>query len=86
MAELSIPFIEVSGDPLERGRTHGAAARHPDDRPRDTQVTVASSLLDLTTGEYRIAIGPACETDYELVPRNLYDGRPPVRAHREPTR
>lgn len=49
---------------------------HPDpgDDPIDAQLTVASSLVDLTTGEYRIAGGPPCENDYKLVPRNLYDG------------
>jgi isopenicillin-N N-acyltransferase-like protein len=35
--------------------------------------TVASSLVDLTTGEYRIAHGNPCENDYELLPWNLYE-------------
>ncbi|MEV0810153.1 C45 family peptidase [Micromonospora sp. NPDC050200] len=46
----------------------------PDDHPLDAYLTVASSLVDLTTGEYRIAVGPPCENDYELVPHNIYDG------------
>jgi isopenicillin-N N-acyltransferase like protein len=36
--------------------------------------TVASSIVDLTTGEYWIAHGQPCENDYELLPWNLYDG------------
>jgi len=35
--------------------------------------TVLSSLVDLTTGDYRVAAGTPCEHDYELVPFNLYD-------------
>lgn len=50
----------------------------PDDHPLDAYLTVASSLVDLTTGEYRIAVGPPCENEYELVPYNIYDG-PAVR-------
>jgi isopenicillin-N N-acyltransferase-like protein len=49
---------------------------HPDeaDHPVDAQLTIASSLVDLTTGEYRIAAGPPCTNDYAVVPHNLYDG------------
>lgn len=36
--------------------------------------TLLSSCVDLTSGEYRIAPGFPCETEYELVPWNLYDG------------
>lgn len=46
----------------------------PDDHPLDAYLTVASSLVDLTTGEYRLAVGPPCENAYELVPHNIYDG------------
>lgn len=51
----------------------------PDDHPLDAYVTVASSLVDLTTGEYRVAAGPPCTNEYQLIPRNVYDG-PAVRA------
>ncbi|MEV6281543.1 C45 family peptidase [Kribbella sp. NPDC051770] len=48
---------------------------HPDDRlaPLSQWSTVLSSLVDLTTGDYRVAAGTPCEHDYELVPFNLYD-------------
>ncbi|WP_328603628.1 C45 family peptidase [Amycolatopsis sp. NBC_00345] len=36
--------------------------------------TIASSLVDLTAGEYRVAVGNPCENDYELLPWQLYDG------------
>ncbi len=36
--------------------------------------TIMSSLVDLTTGEYRVVRGNPCENDYELLPWNLYDG------------
>ncbi|MGO3148343.1 MAG: C45 family autoproteolytic acyltransferase/hydrolase [Leucobacter sp.] len=36
--------------------------------------TMLSSCVDLTTGEYRLAFGFPCETEYELLPWNLYDG------------
>ncbi|KTR82796.1 C45 family autoproteolytic acyltransferase/hydolase [Leucobacter chromiiresistens] len=49
---------------------------HPDtSAPHLTQwSTLLSSCVDLTTGEYRVAPGFPCETDYELLPWNLYDG------------
>ncbi|ONI72046.1 acyl-coenzyme A--6-aminopenicillanic-acid-acyltransferase form [Kribbella sp. ALI-6-A] len=48
---------------------------HPDDRLGELSQwsTVLSSLVDLTTGDYRVAAGTPCEHDYELVPFNLYD-------------
>ncbi|QZY51078.1 C45 family autoproteolytic acyltransferase/hydolase [Leucobacter tenebrionis] len=36
--------------------------------------TLLSSCVDLTSGEYRIAPGFPCETEYEVLPWNLYDG------------
>ncbi|MFE7197743.1 C45 family autoproteolytic acyltransferase/hydolase [Microbacterium oxydans] len=36
--------------------------------------TLLSSCVDLTTGEYRVANGFPCETEYEVLPWNLYDG------------
>jgi isopenicillin-N N-acyltransferase-like protein len=39
----------------------------------DQNETVASSVVDLTSGEYWIAHGNPCEHDYELLPWNLYD-------------
>jgi isopenicillin-N N-acyltransferase-like protein len=36
--------------------------------------TVASSIVDLTTGEYRLALGNPCSVPYDLVPVNVLDG------------
>ncbi|MFI5615656.1 C45 family autoproteolytic acyltransferase/hydolase [Amycolatopsis sp. NPDC051903] len=57
------------------GHPDGVCA-HVDDRvpPLKRYKTIASSLVDLTTGEYRVAIGNPCENDYELLPWQLYDG------------
>jgi isopenicillin-N N-acyltransferase-like protein len=51
---------------------------HPDERrpPLERYETVASSLVDLTTGEYWLASGPPCVNEYERLPWNLYDGPP----------
>lgn len=51
---------------------------HPDERrdELDRYLTVASSLVDLTRGEYWIASGPPCTNEYELLPWSLYDGPP----------
>ncbi|MCL2728592.1 MAG: C45 family peptidase [Actinomycetia bacterium] len=57
------------------GHPFGVCA-HPD--PRDEPVrrykTTMSSLVDLTSGEYRILGGNPCEGAYTLLPWNLYDG------------
>ena len=49
---------------------------HPD--PADESVrrykTTMSGVVDLTSGEYRVAGGNPCETPFELLPWNLYDG------------
>ncbi|UOQ56774.1 C45 family peptidase [Leucobacter allii] len=47
---------------------------HPDAPAVKQWSTLLSSCVDLTTGEYRIANGFPCETPYELLPWNLYDG------------
>ena len=39
----------------------------------DRNQTIASSIVDLTTGEYRIAAGSPCESEYKLLPWNLYE-------------
>ncbi|GHJ39260.1 C45 family peptidase [Streptomyces sp. TS71-3] len=49
---------------------------HPD--PAHGEVrrskTIMSSLVDLTAGEYHALRGNPCESDYRLLPWNLYDG------------
>ncbi|MBK0418834.1 acyl-coenzyme A--6-aminopenicillanic-acid-acyltransferase form [Leucobacter sp. CSA1] len=47
---------------------------NPGSPPLKQWSTLLSSCVDLTSGEYRIAAGYPCETDYELLPWNLYDG------------
>jgi isopenicillin-N N-acyltransferase like protein len=52
-----------------------AVCDHPDEREavaHRTQ-TVTSSIVDLTSGEFRLAPGPPCESEYEVLPWNLYD-------------
>jgi isopenicillin-N N-acyltransferase-like protein len=53
-----------------------SVCNHPDEsrHPLDRYVTVASSLVDLSTGDYWLASGPPCEHDFERLPWNLYDG------------
>jgi isopenicillin-N N-acyltransferase-like protein len=40
--------------------------------PTDQYQTVASNLVDLSSGEYWLASGNPCENDYDLLPVNLY--------------
>jgi isopenicillin-N N-acyltransferase like protein len=47
---------------------------NPKDPWYDQNETVASSIVDLTAGEYWIAFGNPCVNEYELLPWNLYDG------------
>lgn len=51
-----------------------SVCNHPDEREPelDRSQTVASTIVDLTTGEYRLSHGPPCANDYELLPWNLY--------------
>ncbi len=57
------------------GHPHGVCV-HPDPADREVEqgITVMSSLVDLTTGEYRVADGPPCTAPMERLPWNLYDG------------
>lgn len=54
----------------------GAVCEHPDpDRPAVRRsMTMVSSLVDLTTGEYRVVSGNPCSGEYELLPWNVNDG------------
>jgi isopenicillin-N N-acyltransferase-like protein len=53
-----------------------SVCNHPNENDPwwDQNETVASSIVDLTTGEYWIAHGRPCENEYERLPWNLYDG------------
>jgi isopenicillin-N N-acyltransferase-like protein len=59
-----------------------SVCNHPNARDPwwDRNETVASSIVDLTTGDYWIAHGNPCVNEYELLPWNLYDGAEPVSA------
>lgn len=46
----------------------------PESAPLKQWSTLLSSCVDLTNGEYRIAPGFPCESDYELLPWNIYEG------------
>lgn len=46
---------------------------NPQDPWYDQNETVASSIVDLTTGEYWISHGNPCTNEYELLPWNLYE-------------
>jgi isopenicillin-N N-acyltransferase-like protein len=52
-----------------------SVCNHPDPR-HDRLVqnqTIASSIVDLTAGEYYVAAGLPCSTEYVKAPWNLYD-------------
>ncbi|WP_308796774.1 C45 family peptidase [Agromyces silvae] len=57
------------------GHPHGLC-RHPDPEEAEPvrSMTIASSLVDLTTGRYRVAIGQPCAGRLDPLPWNLYDG------------
>lgn len=52
-----------------------SVCKHADENTQGTDVnqTIASSIVDLTTGEYWLAAGNPCEGEYRLLPWNLYD-------------
>jgi isopenicillin-N N-acyltransferase-like protein len=51
---------------------HADPNRHELDRTE----TIASSIIDLTTGEYHMTFGLPCENEYRRLPWNLYDESP----------
>lgn len=46
---------------------------HPDERDGGRWQTVASAIVDLTTGEYLVADGNPCEQPFDALPCNLYE-------------
>jgi isopenicillin-N N-acyltransferase-like protein len=54
----------------------GAVCEHPDPSLPAVRrsMTMVSSLVDLTTGEYRVLSGNPCSGEYELLPWNVHDG------------
>jgi isopenicillin-N N-acyltransferase-like protein len=57
------------------GYPHGIC-RHPDTAEPEAlrSMTIASSLVDLTSGEYRVSAGTPCAGGFRTLPWNLYDG------------
>ena len=53
-----------------------SVCKHGDANTQGTDInqTIASSIVDLTTGEYWLAAGNPCEGEYERLPWNLYAG------------
>lgn len=53
-----------------------AVCQHVDPRRHelDRHATIVSSLVDLTTGSYRLTPGLPCGNSYQQAPWNLYDG------------
>jgi hypothetical protein len=56
-----------------------AVCQHSDPRRHelDRNETIASSLVDLTMGSYRLTPGLPCSNSYQQAPWNLYDGPGP---------
>ena len=52
-----------------------SVCKHGDENTQgnDINQTIASSIVDLTTGEYFLAAGNPCEGTYERLPWNLYE-------------
>jgi isopenicillin-N N-acyltransferase like protein len=55
---------------------HADPRRHELDRTE----TIASSIVDLTTGDYYLAFGLPCEHEHQRLPWNLYDAAGPPAA------
>ena len=50
-----------------------SVCNHPDPRAPRTFETLASLIVDLTTGEFWVAGGNPCTTAFDLLPWNLYE-------------
>ncbi len=72
----------VRGTIAEALRDHfglpNAVCKHRDERSigTDRNETIASSIVDLTTGEYRLAHGNPCQASHDLLPWGLYSDEP----------
>jgi isopenicillin-N N-acyltransferase-like protein len=64
---------EVIADALSDHFSYpNSVCTHPDPRDGGKWETVASAIVDLTTGDYLVAPGNPCEHAYEPLPWNLY--------------
>ena len=77
-AEMHALIVEALSDHLGYPNS---VCNHPDPRAPRTFETLASLIVDLTTGEFWVAGGTPCTTAFELLPWNLYEGveEPPTR-------
>lgn len=72
----------VRGTIAEALRDHfglpNAVCKHRDERSvgTDRNETIASSIVDLTTGEYRLAHGNPCQAPHDRLPWGLYSDAP----------
>ena len=70
--EMRELIITALGDHFGKPMSVCCHADKTEDR-YDQYQTIASSIVDLTTGDYYIAPGTPCTTDYQKLPWNIYD-------------
>ena len=73
--EMHALIVEALSDHLGHPNS---VCNHPDPRAPRTFETLASLIVDLTTGEFWVAGGNPCTTAFELLPWNLYEDAEPV--------
>lgn len=76
-AQSSEQMRELIGEALRDHFSYpNSVCNHPDPRrhPHVQTQTIASSIVDLTTGDYYLAHGVPCENTYEKLPWNVLDG------------
>jgi isopenicillin-N N-acyltransferase-like protein len=69
-AEMHALIVEALSDHLGYPNS---VCNHPDPRAPRTFETLASLIVDLTTGAFWVAGGNPCTTEFELLPWNLYE-------------
>lgn len=69
-AEMHALIVEALSDHLGHPNS---VCNHPDPRAPRTFETLASLIVDLTTGAFWVAGGNPCTTEFELLPWNLYE-------------
>ena len=69
-AEMHALIVEALSDHLGYPNS---VCNHPDPRAPRTFETLASLIVDLTTGEFWVAGGNPCTTAFDILPWNLYE-------------
>ncbi len=77
-AEMHALIVEALSDHLGYPNS---VCNHPDPRAPRTFETLASLIVDLTTGAFWVAGGNPCTTEFELLPWNLYEDAGELPAH-----